>query len=66
MEMTCGFCNNTFVLDKIHIKQETVKENPIVKGVVDAILGFKTNETTTKYFLYCPKCHQKIARFDYF
>jgi hypothetical protein len=65
MEMTCGFCNNTFSLDKIHIKKELTKENPIVKGIMDVILGVKTSEMVDKYFIYCPKCHQKIAKIDY-
>jgi hypothetical protein len=65
MEIVCGYCNNKFILDSIHIKKEEVKENPIIKGLYDAILGIKVSETTHKYFLYCPKCHQKIARFDY-
>jgi hypothetical protein len=64
MDIECGFCKNKFVLDKIHIKRELAKENPIIKGVMDAILGVKLSDTTYKYFLYCPKCHQKIGRFD--
>lgn len=64
MDIECGYCKNTFILDKIHIKKEETKENPFVKSVFDAILGIKISDKTYKYFLYCPKCHQKIARFD--
>lgn len=63
MDITCGFCNNKFVLDKIHIKRELVEEDAIIKGIA-SIFGVKAQDKVYKYFLYCPKCHQKIARFD--
>lgn len=65
MKIECGFCKCEFTLDKIHIKREQTKENPIVKGILDAMLGVKTSEMVYKHFIYCPRCHQKIARFDY-
>lgn len=64
MNIECGFCKHEFTLDKIHIKKEQVKENPVVKGIIDGILGIKTNDIVNKYFIYCPKCHQKIGRID--
>lgn len=65
MDITCGYCNNKFVLDKIHIKRELTEENPIIKALYGTMFGTKPQDKVYKYFLYCPKCHQKIARFDY-
>jgi hypothetical protein len=65
MDITCGFCNNKFILDKLHIKREEAKENPIVKDIISKVFGVNISENTYEYFLYCPKCHKKIARFDY-
>lgn len=65
MEITCGYCNGVFTLDSIHIRKEEVKEDPVIKSLYNAILGIKISDTTQKHFLYCPKCHKKIARFDY-
>lgn len=65
MDIECGFCQNKFTLDAIHIRREQVNENPIVKGVFDAIFGVQPTRVDFKYFLYCPKCHRKIARFDF-
>lgn len=29
MDIECGYCKNKFILDKMHIKREETKENPI-------------------------------------
>jgi hypothetical protein len=65
MDIECGYCKNKFILDKMHIKREETKENPIVKDIMNKVFGVNISETTYNYFLYCPKCHQRIARFDY-
>lgn len=65
MNIECGFCKHEFTLDKIHIKKEQVKENPVVKDIISKVFGVNISENTYEYFLYCPKCHKKIARFDY-
>ena len=64
MKMTCGYCNNEFTLDKIHIKKEVVKENHLAECIFDAILGTNFSDETYKYFIYCPKCHKKIGKIN--
>ena len=63
MDIDCGFCKGKFILAKEHIKKELAEENPIVKGFMESIFG-KQNCVAYKYFIYCPHCHKKIAKFD--
>lgn len=62
MRIDCGKCGTNFELTERCIEKEDCKMNEFSK-IAFKIFGMNFGESCTQYFVVCPICHRRVAKF---